>query len=63
MTLTRTGIEQFHRDGYLFPLDIPGADEVANIHGQLEKVEADHGGKMLPAQHSKGTFCSSGWMT
>jgi len=39
MTLTTAEIEQFHQDGYVFPVDILGADEVAGIRSQLEKVE------------------------
>ncbi len=54
MTLTTAEIEQFHQDGYVFPVDILGADEVAGIRSQLEKVEADNDGKLLPAQRSKG---------
>lgn len=54
MALTTTEIEQFHQDGYVFPVDILGADEVADIREQLEKVEADNGGNLLPAQRSKG---------
>lgn len=54
MTLTASDIEQFQRDGYIFPVDILDASEVADIRAQLQAEEAKHGGKLLPAQRSKG---------
>ncbi len=54
MTLTTSDIEQFHRDGYVFPLDVLDSGEVADIRGQIEAEEARHGGKLLPGQRSKG---------
>ena len=54
MTLNAVEVEQFHKDGYVFPLDVLSAGEVANIRGQVEAEEAKHGGKLLPGQRSKG---------
>lgn len=54
MTLSRVEVEQFHKDGYVFPVDVLSAGEVANIRGQVEAEEAKHGGKLLPSQRSKG---------
>ena len=54
MTLNAVEVEQFHKDGYVFPVDVLSAGEVANIRGQVEAEEAKHGGKLLPGQRSKG---------
>lgn len=54
MALTDKDVEQFHRDGYVFPVDLLSADEVQDIRGQLEAVEAENGGKLKPQQRSKG---------
>lgn len=53
MTLTSSEVEQFDRDGYVSPVDILGAGEVAGIRTQIEAEEAKHGGKLLPGQRSK----------
>lgn len=53
MTLTSTEIQQFHDDGYVFPVDILDTDEVARIRAEIETEEAKHGGKLLPGQRSK----------
>ena len=54
MTLNAVEVEQSHKDGYVFPVDVLSAGEVANIRGQVEAEEAKHGGKLLPGQRSKG---------
>ena len=53
MPLSDRDIEQFHRDGYVFPIDVLGPAEVADLRGRLEAVEAAQGGALKPEQRSK----------
>ena len=46
-------IEQFERDGYVFPLPVLGASEVADLRQRLEAVEARQGGKLEAPQRNK----------
>jgi chlorinating enzyme len=46
-------IEQYFRDGYVAPLPILEADEVALLRGRLEAFEATQGGSLQPVQRSK----------
>ncbi len=41
--LTSAQQAAYHRDGYVAPIDIFDADEVAAIRSALEAAEADHG--------------------
>ncbi len=53
MTLSQRQVEQFKRDGYVFPIDILDADEVADLRRRLEAREALQGGKIEPGQRAK----------
>lgn len=53
MSLTADDIKQFERDGYVTPIDVLGASEVAGLRSQLEAVEAKQGGALYPEQRSK----------
>lgn len=53
MTLTKSEIEQFERDGYVTPISVLDHSEVGTLRGQLETVEAGQGGALLPEQRSK----------
>jgi len=44
---------QFDEDGYVFPIDVLDADEVAELRGRLEAFEATQGGKLEPHQRNK----------
>ena len=46
-------IEQFHSNGYVFPLDVLTEVEAGALRARLEAVEARQGGKLDPAQRSK----------
>ena len=46
-------IEQFHREGYVFPVDVMDEGEARELRAKLERSEADQGGKLEPAQRSK----------
>jgi len=46
-------VEQYRRDGYVFPLPVLDAHEVAALRGRLEAFEAGQGGALQPAQRSK----------
>lgn len=46
-------VEQYRRDGYVCPVPVLEADEVAELRGRLEAFEAKHGGKLEPAQRNK----------
>jgi len=54
VSLNTDQIEQFHRDGYVFPIDAIAVDEVAVLRSKLEVVEARQGGHLLAEQRSKG---------
>ena len=51
--LTEQQIEQFHRDGYVYPVPVMKADEAHDLRRQLEEVEARQGGRLDPTQRSK----------
>ncbi len=53
MTLSEQQVEQFKRDGYVFPIDILDADEVADLRRRLEAREALQGGSIEPGQRAK----------
>jgi hypothetical protein len=46
-------VEQYRRDGYVFPVPVLAADEVAELRGRLEAFEAGQGGKLEPVQRNK----------
>ena len=51
--LPQSSVEQYFRDGYVFPLQVLDDQEVAALRGRLEAFEAEQGGALLPAQRSK----------
>jgi len=51
--LSAAEIEQFHSDGYVFPIDVLAASEVADLRGQLETFEASQGGHLEATQRNK----------
>ena len=51
--LPQSSVEQYFRDGYVFPLSVLDAEEVAALRGRLEAFEAEQGGALHPAQRSK----------
>lgn len=51
--LSQVQTEQFHTDGYVFPIDVLDASEVADMRGQLETFEASQGGHLDPTQRNK----------
>ena len=53
MTINRSQIEQYHRDGYAFPAAVLGADDAAAARARLEAAEAGQNGALEPAQRSK----------
>jgi len=53
MRFTEAQIQQYETEGYLFPIDVFDADEVAQHRASLEAVEAKNGGKLLPEQRPK----------
>ncbi len=53
MPLSPQQIEQFRRDGYVFPLPVLEAHEIPPIRARLEAVEAGNGGKLLSRQRNK----------
>jgi len=50
---TEAQIRQFEDDGYVFPVDVLDAGEVADLRGRLEAFEAGQGGKLEPHQRNK----------
>ncbi|HMB78055.1 MAG TPA: phytanoyl-CoA dioxygenase family protein [Kiloniellaceae bacterium] len=46
-------VAAYEREGYLFPLNVLGAAEVADLRGRLEAFEAENGGPLQGAQRSK----------
>jgi non-heme Fe2+,alpha-ketoglutarate-dependent halogenase len=53
MPLTQAQLDLYETDGYVSPIDVLAADEVAACRASLEAVEAQNGGKLLPAQRPK----------
>ncbi|MDA1100754.1 MAG: phytanoyl-CoA dioxygenase family protein [Proteobacteria bacterium] len=53
MTLSMEQIEQFKRDGYVYPIKALDRDEAGVLRGQLEAREAEQGGQLEPGQRSK----------
>jgi len=53
MTLSAAQVEQFKREGYIFPLDILNRQESADLRQRLETYEATQGGKLAPGQRAK----------
>lgn len=53
MRFTQAQLDQYETEGYLFPVDVLGPEEVASHRASLEAVEARQGGKLLPAQRPK----------
>jgi non-haem Fe2+, alpha-ketoglutarate-dependent halogenase len=51
--LTQPQRDQYDRDGYLFPLDVLPADEIASYRASIEAAEARDGGKLQPSHRSK----------
>jgi len=51
--LSQVQTEQFHTDGYVFPIDVLDASEVADMRGRLETFEASQGGHLDPTQRNK----------
>ncbi len=52
--LTDADVKQFNDDGYVFPIDVLSAAEVAGIRQKLEAAEAENGGRLRTEQRSKG---------
>jgi ectoine hydroxylase-related dioxygenase (phytanoyl-CoA dioxygenase family) len=46
-------VDQYRREGYVFPVPVLGPDEVAALRVRLEAFEARQGGKLEPAQRNK----------
>jgi len=46
-------ITQYHKDGYICPVPVLEATEVAGLRAKLETFEATQGGKLDPAQRNK----------
>ena len=51
--LNEAAIEQYHRDGYYFPVRILDDDRIASCRGALERFEKDQGSPIHGAQRSK----------
>ena len=51
--LSAAETEQFHTDGYVFPIDVLEASEVADLRSQLETFEASQGGHLEAMQRNK----------
>ncbi len=51
--LSAAETEQFHTDGYVFPIDVLEASEVADLRSQLETFEASQGGHLEATQRNK----------
>jgi hypothetical protein len=52
-TLSAAAIEQYHADGYFFPLQVLNADEVESNREQLETFEQSQGHPLEGAQRNK----------
>ncbi len=53
MPLSPEQIEQYRRDGYVFPLPVLEAHEVPPLRARLEAFEAENGGRLEPSQRGK----------
>jgi len=53
MTLSAHQVEQYHRDGFVYPVPVMPATEAAGLRRQLEAVEARQGGSLEPGQRSR----------
>ena len=53
MTLSAAQVEQFKKEGYIFPLDILDRHESVDLRQRLENYEATQGGKLAPGQRAK----------
>ena len=53
MPLNPEQIEQYRRDGYVFPLPVLEAHEVPPLRARLEAFEAENGGRLEPSQRGK----------
>ena len=53
MPLTPGQIEQYRRDGYVFPLRVLEAREIAPLRARLEALEAENGGRLKHSQRGK----------
>lgn len=53
MALTDRQIDQFDRDGYVFPIPVLAVDEAHTLRNRLETIEGRQGGRLKPAQRSK----------
>jgi hypothetical protein len=51
--LSAEQIEQYRRDGYVFPIPVMGETEARRLRAQVEAVEARQGGQLDPTQRSK----------
>lgn len=51
--LSAAEIEQYRRDGYVCPVPVLDAADVADLRGRLETFEATQGGKLDPPQRNK----------
>ncbi|MDE0335238.1 MAG: phytanoyl-CoA dioxygenase family protein [Defluviicoccus sp.] len=53
MPLTPRQIEQYRRDGYVFPLRVLEAHEIPPLRARLEALEAENGGRLSHRQRGK----------
>ena len=51
--LTEVEVAQYQVDGFICPVDVLAADEVATLRSQLEAFEATQGGHLEPPQRNK----------
>ena len=64
MPLTPQQIEQYRRDGYVFPVSVLEPREIPPLRARLEALEAENGGR-FEAQPARqvASACSSGSTT
>ena len=53
MTLSPRQIEQYRRDGYVFPLPVLEPHEIPPLRARLEALEAENGGRLSHRQRGK----------
>ena len=53
MPLTPQQIEQYRRDGYVFPLPVLEPHEIPPLRARLEAFESENGGKLRSSQRNK----------
>ncbi len=53
MALNTEQIEQFNRDGYVYPIEVLDRDEAGALRRRLEAQEGKQGGRLEPGQRSK----------